>query len=52
MKQLNLMSLWVPDPDLNGGILSGGSSELGDPELKNRTVDNELSAALRLIFRF
>ena len=50
--QLNLMSLWVPDSETNGGILSGGNSDLGDPELKNRKVDNELSAALRLIFRF
>lgn len=50
--QLNLMSLWVPDPEKNGGILSGGNSDLDDLELKNRKVDGELSAALRLIFRF
>jgi phosphate-selective porin len=50
--QLNLMSLWVPSPDDDGGILSGGASELGDPERRNRKVDGELSAALRLIFRF
>jgi len=50
--QLNLMSLWVPDPDVNGGILSAANSGLPDPSLRNRKVDRVLSAALRFIFRF
>lgn len=50
--QLNFTFLWVPDPDENGGILSGGNSDLGDPVEKNRKVDRETSAILRLIFRF
>ncbi len=50
--QLNLISMWVPDPDVNGGILSAGNSELNDPALKNRKVDEVLSVVLRLIFRF
>lgn len=50
--QLNLIHLWVPDPEDNGGLLSAGNSDLGDPTLKNRKVDSESSAVVRLIFRF
>ncbi len=50
--QFNLVSMWVSDPAVNGGILSAANSELSDPTLKNRKVDNVQSAALRLIFRF
>lgn len=50
--QLNLMRLWVPDPANDGGILSAANTQLADPELRNRKVDEVLSAALRLIFRF
>jgi phosphate-selective porin OprO/OprP len=50
--QLNLVHLWVPDPEEDGGLLSAGSSDLGDPALKNRKVDSETSALARLIFRF
>ncbi|HSL19765.1 MAG TPA: porin [Methylomirabilota bacterium] len=50
--QLNLTSMWVPDPETNGGILSAANSGLADPALRNRKVDDVLSAALRLIFRF
>ncbi len=50
--QLNLIHLWVPDPEVNGGLLSGGNSDLGDSALRNRKVDSETSALARLIFRF
>lgn len=50
--QLNLVHLWVPDPEEDGGLLSAGSSDLSDPALKNRKVDSETSALARLIFRF
>ncbi len=50
--QLNLIHLWVPDPERNGGLLSAANSDLGDPTLRNRKVDSETSALMRLIFRF
>lgn len=50
--QLNLVHLWVPDPEEDGGLLSAGGSDLSDPALKNRKVDSETSALARLIFRF
>jgi hypothetical protein len=50
--QLNLVHLWVPDPEEDGGLLSAGSSDLGDPALRNVKVDSETSALARLIFRF
>ena len=50
--QFNLIHLWVPDPEDNGGLLSAGNSDLGDPTLRNRKVDSQSSAVVRLIFRF
>ena len=50
--QFNLVHLWVPDPDRNGGLLSAGGSDLGDTTLRNRKIDRETSALMRLIFRF
>ena len=50
--QLNLTSMWVPDPETNGGILSAANSGLADAALRNRKVDDVLCAGLRLIFRF
>jgi phosphate-selective porin OprO/OprP len=50
--QFNLVHLWVPDPERNGGLLSAANSDLGDPTLRNRKVDSETSALMRLIFRF
>jgi phosphate-selective porin len=50
--QLNLVHLWVPDPEEDGGLLSAGGSDLGDPTLRNVKVDSETSALARLIFRF
>ncbi|HSO24557.1 MAG TPA: porin [Chondromyces sp.] len=50
--QLNLVHLWVPDPEVNGGLLSAANSDLGDPALRNVKVDSETSALARLIFRF
>jgi len=50
--QLNLISMWVPDPETNGGILSAANSGLADAALRNLKVEDVRSAALRVIFRF
>jgi phosphate-selective porin len=50
--QFNLIHLWVPDPETNGGLLSASNSDLGDITARNRKVDSQTSAILRAIFRF
>jgi phosphate-selective porin len=50
--QLNLTRIWAPDYEVGvEGIVSGGNSDLSDPEQKNRLVETEDMVALRFIFR-